>query len=97
MYEARKAMTASTGELSAVVMTRNHLGLSPSRRLAGPQPCSPASKPRQQVQKCMPTVSRTMWLRKSYVPLAVCPPADGLGLNGGVLPVTVWSGPYPNW
>ena len=48
-------------------------------------------------QKCMPTVNTTAWLMKSYVPLAVCPPADGLGLNGGVLPVTVWSGPYPNW
>jgi len=65
---------------------------------AGPrQPSSISLKASHQVQKCIPTVTRTMWLRKSYVPLAVCPPTDGLGLNGGVLPVTVWSGPYPNW
>lgn len=47
------------------------------------------------IQKCKPTVKSTAWLMKWYVPSANRSTV-GTGCDGGVLPVTVWSGPYPS-
>jgi len=43
-------------------------------------------------QKCRPTVKKTAWLTKSYVPSALCP-ENRAGEEEGLLPVTVCAGP----